>query len=253
MAEFTMELKDVIEAVYGTDYDKFNWEQQYHDVTFKGIVYRHLPTVPSWDGLGLGYYPIFDESYRPVLNGKIVTEFFRREIGVETIDYWIQRVQSKMQMVMPYYNKLYKSELIDYTALDTMRIDSKRNETVHGQESTEAMNNANSDTKSNSRAVNSSTPQTMLSPDEDYATGATDANSDTTATSAGDSTSSATNDIDNNSDSLTTGYQGAASDLITKYRQSFINIDMMVIADVQDLFMGILNSSDNYTQRNFPW
>lgn len=253
MAEFTMELKDVIETVYGTDFDTFNWNQQYHDVTYKGQVYRHLPTVPSWDGLGLGYYPIFDEAYRPILNGKIVTEFYRREICVETIDYWIQRTASKMQLIMPYYNKLYNSELIKYSALDTMNIDSTREDTMHADETSNGTNSADSDTKSNARAVNSTTPQTMLSPTEDYATGATDSNSDTTANSNSTNSGESTNDVSNNGHSLTTGYQGAASDLIVKFRNSFINIDSMVVNEWQELFMGILNSSDDYTQRNYQW
>lgn len=248
MANFTMELRTVIETVYGTDFDTFNWEQPYQDVVYQGISYRHLPTVPdnNWDAIGLGYYPIFDEAYRNVLNGKIISNFFMREIGVETIDLWKQFMQTKMQNIMPYYNKLYDTELIKYGALDSMRISSQRVDTAHAEANDNSTNSTESDNTAKSRAVSSSTPQNMLSGSEDYATGATDSNSSGTVKGNGTAESTSVNDAKNTGNSLTTGYQGAASDLVMKYRNSLLNIDTMIFANLQELFMSILNTSDDY-------
>jgi hypothetical protein len=248
-----MELRDVVEAIYGTDMDKYNWVQPYTDITWNGIAYKHLATVPGgdWTKIGLGYYPIFDETYRPVLNGKILDYFFMREIGVETIDLWLQFTRTKMQTIMPFYNQMYESQQIQYTALDTMRIDSQRDETLHSEDVSNGTNNATATTNALSRAVNSDTPQTMLSGDEDYASSATDGNAQNTATNSTTASGDNTSDGTNNTNSLTTGYQGAASDLIRKYRDSFINVDMMIFAEMQPLFMGILNSSDDYSNGSF--
>ena len=44
-----------------------------------------------------------------------------------------------------------------------------------------------------------------------------------------------------------TGYSGvAASDLIAKYRETFLNIDMEIIFELRVLFMNIWDSGDNF-------
>lgn len=62
-------------------------------------------------------YPIFNESYRNVLNKKIIGHFFFSEIGFETYGLWHNRLQVKMNEIMPYYNKLYLSEEIVHDPL----------------------------------------------------------------------------------------------------------------------------------------
>ena len=62
-------------------------------------------------------YPIFDETYRNVLETKILKHFYTREIGAETVGLWKLWLNTKMNEIMPYYNKLYKSELLDFNPL----------------------------------------------------------------------------------------------------------------------------------------
>ena len=250
MAEFTMELKKVIEIIFNTSTEPFSWEQPYADITYQTQVFGHLPTVPDWKKLGLGYYPIFDEAYRPVLNGLIVSNFFRREICVETIDLWLQFTQTKMQNIMPYYNQMYLSTQMDYGPFDSMHIETDRTGTAHTTSTDTATNSASSETDSKARAVSSETPQTMLSGSEDYATGATDSNSQTTSTSSGTSENDTTADVSDTNNSVTTGYQGSKSNLMNAYRASLINVNMMVMSEMQELFMGILNSGDDYTNNH---
>lgn len=57
-------------------------------------------------------YPIFDTSYKSVLETKILSHFYTREICEETVGLWKHRLYAKMNEIMPYYNKLYKSEAI---------------------------------------------------------------------------------------------------------------------------------------------
>lgn len=71
--------------------------------------------------LELNKYPIFDEAYREVLNKKIVDEYYFREIGVETPARFKHHLNHTMDMIMPYYNQLYESELLEIDPLLSFR------------------------------------------------------------------------------------------------------------------------------------
>lgn len=72
--------------------------------------------------LGLETYPIFEESYRSTLNQKIIEHYAFREIGFETAALFRNRLNEKMNMIMPYYNMLYKSAMLDLDPLTTINI-----------------------------------------------------------------------------------------------------------------------------------
>lgn len=254
MATFTMQLKEVIESIYGTTMDEDDYVQEYESITFGEVTYGELPTLPDVGVLlGIGGYPIFDENYRKVLNGKIIDRYWNREIGTETIDDFRLIIRRKMNEIMPYYNKLYKSELIDYTALDTMKIHSVNQSNMTGQESTEATTTSESNTESKARAVNSNFPQTNLAANADYATSATDSNSDSEVDATSIQEAESNNNTESNSDNLVTGYQGIASRLVTEFRNSLLNIDTMILTDIEDCFMLILNNGDEYFAREYGY
>ena len=62
-------------------------------------------------------WPIFDETYRVPLEVKILRHFYTREIGEETFGLWQLRLCDRLNVIMPYYNQLYKSELIKFNPL----------------------------------------------------------------------------------------------------------------------------------------
>lgn len=251
MATFTLELKTVIEFMYGTTMDPEDYVQTYESVTYGNVVYGELPVLAdNGTKLGIGGYPIFDANYRKVLNGKILDRYWNREICTETIDDWRLIIRRKMNEIMPYYNKLYESEQIEYGALDTMKIHSVNETTMAGTEETIAANTSTSGTDSKARVVNSDTPQTMLSGIEDYASGATDSNSQSDVESVSNQTADTSNNTNSDSDTLVTGYQGIASELVMRYRNSLLNIDTLILTDLEDCFMQILNNGDEYSTRN---
>ena len=59
-------------------------------------------------------YPIFDADYRNVLETKIIKHYYTREISEETVGLWKLRLNTKLNEIMPYYNQLYKSELLEF-------------------------------------------------------------------------------------------------------------------------------------------
>lgn len=265
MGTYTIPLKRVIELTGGTtDFVNGN-------------------TVMTGGNIGLAHYPLFDANYRATLNGKIIDRYWNREIGLETIDMFQLAMRRKMNEIMPYYNKIYQSELIDYTALSTVNIRSTgiAGATQSSDSLTNSGNTANNTTASNgksdsvaaglasarSRSVASETPQTMLSGNADYATSANDVTSDSDNSSTGGqiSSDSATNNtvgsatIDSaenatnssNTENSTTGYQGAASDLIIRYRDSLINIDIRILDELEELFMLVWDNSDTYSENGY--
>lgn len=59
-------------------------------------------------------FPIFDEAYRPVLENKILKHYYTREIATETVGQWKHFLDMRLNEIMPYYNKLYKTELLEF-------------------------------------------------------------------------------------------------------------------------------------------
>lgn len=78
-------------------------------------------------------YPIFDESYREFLNKKILKHYYTREICEETIGLWKLRLSNKMNEIMPYYNKLYNSELLSFNPFYDVDLQTTHNRS-NGQE-----------------------------------------------------------------------------------------------------------------------
>lgn len=68
-------------------------------------------------GIVIPFYPIFDNAYAPILNAKIIRHYYTREICEETVALWKLRLQDKLYLIMPYYNKLYETELLKFNPL----------------------------------------------------------------------------------------------------------------------------------------
>ena len=76
----------------------------------------------NWDDKKLfGNYPIFSEEYRKTLNNNIKNHYFFEEIGFETPARFAFRLQAKMNLIMPYYNQLYNSQLAEIDPFLTKR------------------------------------------------------------------------------------------------------------------------------------
>lgn len=104
MSKYTTEVRFVCETYAGLDES-----EGYSNV--KDIIETARPKVFDFD------YPIFDEAYRPVLETKIIMHYYTREICEETVGLWKLRLMSKLNEIMPYYNKLYESELLKFNPL----------------------------------------------------------------------------------------------------------------------------------------
>ena len=189
----------------------------------------------------LSFYHIFDESYRGILNTKIKQHFWFNEIAHETIDIFLFQLKVKMNEIMPYYNQMYEAELTKRDPFLTMRLRSTNKTSGSAKSTSSSMEHgtSSSSTDAKSRAVQSDTPQVRLSGDGDYATGAADSTSVTGVRSESDGTGSqsSTSSSDGSTESSQDGFSGSMASLIQAHRDAIINIDMMVIAQLEPLFM----------------
>ena len=291
MAKYTTELRTICEEFAGYDSSV-----GYHSVN--EVIEKSRNKVFNFD------FPIFDEAYRSVLETKIIKHYYTREISAETVGLWQLWLDSKLNEIMPYYNKLYESELlefnpfydVDYTKTgnrdadktgteeDNISHDVERNgrgTVTNDFDSTTTRTNNLTETTNMSNAPKnetweefSDTPQGALTGvrNLNYLTNARHITEDGTGSSTtgtvsntgtvqdvGDSTNTETrNTIDteertidgtktynlNNTEEYLEHVVGkfpgnSYASLLSEYRKTFLNIDMMIIKDLRQLFMGL--------------
>ena len=225
-------------------------------------------------------YPIFDEAYRPVLETKILKHYYTREIGAESYGLWKLWLDRKMSEIMPYYNQLYKSELIDFNPMYdvdlTMSgdIGNTGKTTKNGEfNETNSVNRESTNSGSNSGKQEggnkvdrwdyySDTPQGGVNGlvEMNYLTNARHVTDDGLQSKVENSGSfNGTENVKDNgnrsgknsdiSEMNTTekylkkvvGKNGGSSysERLKEFRQTFLNIDMLVIDELSDLFMNL--------------
>lgn len=214
--------------------------------------------------IGLKDYPIFNENHRAELNRKIIEHYYFREIGVETPGLFKRFLNRKMWEIMPYYNKMFETELLEFDPLDTFNITESTTRDSHstgntGGESDSTGATANSgyytDTGSASgKDVSSDTPQGMLSigdiESNTYASNADiyenstenrrDDNTRTDTTTHSESSANSETWLNDVVEKTRKGKDGAKSyaQLIDEYRKIILNIDLLIIDELNPLFMG---------------
>lgn len=129
MSKYTSEVRFICESLTGHE------ESSGYD-GIDEIIEQAIPLIFSFD------FPIFDENYREVLCTKILRHYYTREIGLETYGLWKLKLQTKLNEIMPYYNKLYESELLKFNPLYDVNMTTVNSGSKTG-ESTNIGNNEN--------------------------------------------------------------------------------------------------------------
>ena len=210
-------------------------------------------------------YPIFDEDYRPILEHKILRHFYTREIGQETVGLWKLELSKKMNDIMPYYNQLYESTKLEIeNPLTDVNYTKSGSESLSTSESTSSSlstseSGSNSAEEYNSLTPNTyewnlhqETPQNGLSGVEnmEYLTTAdkvtrggrddmvdrTHNRSASIGASAGQ-TSRLGLDTKGYLEKISGYRNNNPSKLLQDYRETFLNIDLMIIGELEKLFM----------------
>lgn len=71
----------------------------------------------AYEPLGMGVYEIYEESHRPVLNNKILKHYWFHETCCDAVGRFAFFMDETLNLVMPYYNELYRSELLSVARL----------------------------------------------------------------------------------------------------------------------------------------
>jgi len=225
MAKYTMTLKTICEDLSGTivsaDYSNIDT-----------ILSSAVPQLFNTD------FPIFDENYRYALCKKIIMHYFTREIAYETLGLWKLKLRAKMNEIMPYYNQMYKSELLlcgvdilndtDYTRTGN----NNRNQSQSQDNTNQTRNNS-----TNNDAF-SDTPQGSLSgvQDLEYLTNARQVKNSSTNSSSG-TFNSTIGDTSSYAETIRGKMNSTSySKLLTDFRKTFMNIDLDIIEELKDLF-----------------
>lgn len=196
-------------------------------------------------------FPIFDEQYRSVLETKILKHYYTREIAFESVGLWQLKLDTKLNEIMPYYNQLYQSELLEFNPFYdvdyTFTHEGERNDTGHATDDFDSTSSTSGTGSSTGWDKFSDTPQGAVSGIENdtYLTNAkkaTNSNSysDTRTQSDDRENNTRFNSLDEYVNTMV-GKMGTTSysELLNKFRETFLNIDMMIIEELQDLFFNL--------------
>jgi hypothetical protein len=199
-------------------------------------------------------YPIFDEAYRKAFQDKIINHFYFREIGCETTGRFLFNLKTKLNEIMPYYNKRYMAMGLEQRILDNYDVTETytKDITATGNvNNTASANNtgtqSGSGTSSN-KTLFSDTPQgrTSLAGTE-YVTEITEdtgATGNTVNTEGNTATQGTTTTADTTKENWTRTMKGnigvqTDADAVVKYMQSLVNVDLEVFKELNDLFMQV--------------
>jgi len=298
MAKYTTEVRSICESLA-------NWDNQgeiYNNAGYNNIsdiIEIARPKIFDFD------YPIFDTSYKATLETKILMHFYFREIGAESYGMWKTWLNRRMVEIMPYFNKLYKSELLDFNpfyntehviqkdSTDTHdRVNTGNTDSVNFNErkqntdsTSESKTHAENETDENSEGTNKNTrsnweafsdtpqgglegiasnrylttathtwtenPEQLETKNKSKITGESDEQTDVTQyveVKGSDKTQNSSQisgkEIYTGNDKYleyVLGKEGTEtySEMLDKYRKTFLNIDMMVIEKLNDLFFNL--------------
>jgi hypothetical protein len=290
MSKYTTEVRFICETAAGyTESVGYDLVEQ--------TIQKAIPKVFNFE------FPMFDENYRNVLCTKILKHYYTREICEETVGLWKLRLNTRLNEIMPYFNQLYKSELLEFNPFYDVDITTKNDgnktentrvtesdtedrtgdgtsnrdvsdsSTTKNSASNAFTNNSNKTNKDTQKDLYSDTPQGSLTnvDKEAYLTNARKITNDKSETDANTGSENSTDNTEytdafteNNTNSysentsrskngntnLTStdayiqtvkGKNGGASysKLLDEFRKTFINIDMQIIDNLNDLFFGL--------------
>ena len=101
MSKYTTEVRFICESKAGlTESAGFN--------SVNEIITTAAPYIFNFN------FPIYDETYRLPLETRILKHYYTREICEETFGLWQLRLEDRLNLIMPYYNKLYESALLQF-------------------------------------------------------------------------------------------------------------------------------------------
>jgi hypothetical protein len=239
------------------------WSQE-ETLSNKETIEKGRPKLFDFD------YPLFDPDYKKVFETHFIRKFYMREIGFETEGLFKFNLETWLLINMPYFNKMFESELINFDPLTNTKIEETYSKTVdkdQTQSTTTDGTNSNTNSVDSTgdltqdnfdRQIESNNPDSRLALTTndgegviEYASGIKENNENNKSTSVSNTTGES-NDVTNVTGSATstinetedyiqsragkTGDQ-SYSKMLGEYRESLIRVENQIFNEMQELFM----------------
>ena len=255
MASYTMQLREYIEQAT-QDTEEMSWDARIEAGRTKLFDFT---------------YPIFDSNYKKVFETHFINNFYTREIGFETEGLFKFKLKNWLNINMPYFNKLFQSELIDFDPLVNSITEITKKNTKDRKQNLVANTNGTSNGSSTqsasgtaseddfSRNLESDNPDSRLTITTNDGEGVIEyaskidehnANNSKSSSTSGNASSSDSSNVDSTSDTTineTEDYlqfimgktgNDTFSKMLNEYRSTFLRIERDIFKEMnKELFM----------------
>ncbi|MDF2606588.1 MAG: hypothetical protein K0S34_778 [Bacillales bacterium] len=210
-------------------------------------------------------YPLENETFidpkrkdsktrREVLNDKIVEHYYFREIGFETVPRFLFCLQRKLNEIMPLYNQMYESVDLPINPLENTDMTETFEHTIDDNSTTTSTGDSTSGGENTTTIENlnveSDTPATELTETDIksnlYASKTNfDKNTNVIALGATGHSEGEMSLVGTKTETYTRTEKGSSkgggtfSQNLEQWRNVMINVDMMIIDELKDLFMNV--------------
>ena len=167
---------------------------------------------------------------------KVIDHYLFRQIGQETVGRFLHYFRSKIREIMPYYIQLYESVDL-YKSIEDPLESYSLTETYERDTSSSGTTKSSGSTTDKREERFSNTPQGSIDNIDKYMTEAT-VNDDSTESSADSESENSGKETYTLTRRGNIGVQPLGQELKV-LRDSFLNIDMMIIDDLRDLFLKV--------------
>lgn len=187
-------------------------------------------------------YPFYSEERRKQFEQHFIEHFYFDEIGQETPARFKHRLKIKLNLIMPYWNKIFLADELEQRILDNYSVTETYESNTENSSRAVNENNVNTSNESVNKNLESETPTTKTDFEQiDYFSNIVkDIGSGTSNTTA-----SNTNNVnDNRRESWTRKMDGnigvqTDADAIIKYWQSLRQIEIEIFEQCNSLFMEV--------------
>lgn len=187
-------------------------------------------------------YPFYNEERRKQFEQHFIEHFYFDEIGQETVARFKHRLKIKLNLIMPYWNKIFLADELEQRILDNYDVTETYEKEVIDNTTQTSNGTVSSTNENTSKNLESDTPVTKTDLDNiDYFSNITK----DIGSSTNDTTSNNTNNVQNtNKENWTRKIQGnygvqTDANAIVQYWESLRMIELEIFNQLNVLFMEV--------------
>lgn len=205
-------------------------------------------------------YSFYNNDLKEGFEKQFINHYLFHEIGFETVTKFKHYLKSRLNDIMPYYIQLYDTEvkakdinfLLNKDLKETFTREITGNDTSATTLSSESENHNSSSTTASSTSSSKESyldngnadinlTDSLTGVNGNNSTGETSSSNNTTDTTSSTSNTSNANNMSETTELLSQGNIGITSsaELLEKWRNTIININMLIIDECYDLFINV--------------